>query len=194
MGGVVVFVISSVGKKLFEKLRKKAYRHAYMAEHVRRGIAYQIRALRDQRGWNQGTLSKELDKPQSVVCRLEDPSYGKVTVQTLLAVANVYDVALLVKFVSYSSFLKQTRDTSTASMMVPNFEDELSKSQEFHPTVTASALEAFLKMPEQVPPAHGAATEDQTPDLISRLGSMAKPDPLTALLSSHSEYRMRLHA
>jgi len=125
MGGTVVFATSSIGKKLFEKLRKRSYRHAYLAEHVRRGIAYQIRALRDHRGWNQGTFSKQLGKPQSVVCRLEDPSYGKFTVQTLLEIANVYDVALQVRFIPYSSFLLQTRDVSTESMKVPSFEDDL---------------------------------------------------------------------
>jgi hypothetical protein len=98
-----------------------------MAEHVRRGVAYQIRALRDQRGWNQGVFSKELHKPQSVVCRLEDPSYGKATMQTLLEVANVCDVALQVRFVPYSLFLQNTRDVSSESMKVPSFEDELYK-------------------------------------------------------------------
>jgi transcriptional regulator with XRE-family HTH domain len=125
MGGVAVFAISSVGKTLYEKLQKKSYRNAYIAEHVRRGIAYQIRALREQRGWNQAMFSKELDKPQSVVSRLEDPSYGKVTIQTLLEVADVCDVALQVRFVPYSCFLKNSRDVSSESMKVPSFNAEL---------------------------------------------------------------------
>jgi hypothetical protein len=124
-----VFAISSIGRKLLEKLQKRAYRHAYLAEHVRRGIAHQIRALRNQRGWNQGAFSKNLGKPQSVVCRLEDPSYGKVTIQTLLEVANVYDVALQVRFVPYSAFLQHTRDISTESMKVLSFDDDLASKE-----------------------------------------------------------------
>ena len=120
-----MFAISSIGKKLLEKLQRKAYRHAYLGEHVRRGIAYQIRALRDQRKWKQGTFAKMLGKPQSVVCRLEDPDYGKVTVQTLLEVANVFDVALEVRFVRYSSFICNTRDVSVVSMHVPEFKDDM---------------------------------------------------------------------
>jgi hypothetical protein len=120
-----VFAISNIGRKLLEKLQRPTYRHSYLAEHVRRGIAYQIRALRDQREWSQGKFSKLLDKPQSVVCRLEDPGYGKVTVQTLLEIANVYDVALEVRFVPYSSFLQRTRDVSTTSMRVAEFRDDL---------------------------------------------------------------------
>jgi transcriptional regulator with XRE-family HTH domain len=123
-----VFAIFNVGKKLFDKLRRsKSYRDSYIAEHVRRGIAYQIRALRDQRDWNQGKFSKYLGKPQSVVSRLEDPSYGKVTVQTLLEVASVFDVALQVRFVPYSLFLRATRDLSPASMHVPGFEMEAAR-------------------------------------------------------------------
>jgi transcriptional regulator with XRE-family HTH domain len=120
-----MFVISNAWKKLLEKLGKPAYRRAYLAEHVRRGVAYQIRALRDQRHWKQGEFSSLLGKPQSVVSRLEDPSYGKVTLQTLLEVAEVFDVALQVRFVSYSSFIQQTRNVSGAAMEVPSFKDDL---------------------------------------------------------------------
>ena len=120
-----MFAISSISKKLLEKLQRKPYRHAYLGQHTRRGIAYQIRALRDQRKWKQGTFAKMLGKPQSVVCRLEDPDYGKVTVQTLLEVANVFDVALEVRFVRYSSFICNTRDVSVVSMQVPEFKDDM---------------------------------------------------------------------
>lgn len=106
------------------KLGRKAYRAAYVGEHVRRGIATQIRAMRDQRGWNQGKLSAELGKPQSVVSRLEDPSYGKVTVQTLLEVAATFDVALQIRFVPFSTFLQQTRDVTARSMQVVSFSDD----------------------------------------------------------------------
>jgi len=125
MGAEAVFVISSLGKKLLERLQRKSYRHAYLAQHVRRGVAYQIRALRDMRQWKQGLFAKLLGKPQSVVSRLEDPDYGKMTLQTLLEVANVFDVALEVRFVSYSSFVGNSRDVSVESMRVPDFKDDL---------------------------------------------------------------------
>lgn len=120
-----MFGMLSVGKKLLDRLRKPAFRHAYTAEHVRRGVAYQIRSLRDQRGWNQGQFAKELGKPQSVVSRIEDPGYGKYTIQTLLEIASVFDVALQVRFVPYSKFLRQTRDVSTPAMRVDTFDREL---------------------------------------------------------------------
>lgn len=130
-----MFTISSISKKLIEKLGRKAYRAAYVGEHVRRGIAAQIRAMRDQRGWNQGKLSKELGKPQSVVSRLEDPSYGKVTVQTLLEVAATFDVALQIRFVPFSSFLQQTRDVSTGAMQVVSFGDDIFAARQGAPEI-----------------------------------------------------------
>jgi transcriptional regulator with XRE-family HTH domain len=124
MGAGAVFAIFKMGSKLLQKLGRKPYRDAYVGEHVRRGVAYQIRALRDQRGWNQGEFSAALGKPQSVVSRLEDPGYGKLTIQTLLKIASVFDLAIQVRFVSYSSFLRQTQDVSTSSMHVPSFDDD----------------------------------------------------------------------
>lgn len=105
-------------KSLPKKLKKKAYRDAYVGEHVRRWIAHQIRSLRDKKEWSQGELSRRMEKPQSVISRLEDPSYGKMTVNTLLEVASTFDVALLIKFVDYPTFLNETADLSPRAMQV----------------------------------------------------------------------------
>lgn len=188
-----MFASPSIGTRLFGKLRKRPYRQAYMAEHVRRGIAYQIRALRDQRGWNQGEFSKALNKPQSVVCRLEDPSYGKVTVQTLLEVANVCDVALQVLFVPYSAFLRRTRDTSAQSMKVQGFEDEMNELTDSRSSAPPSAAAAFLDMKEQTIPARRAETDHPTA-LQPRLGSLVKSNYWTALLHSSPEPHVWLNA
>jgi transcriptional regulator with XRE-family HTH domain len=153
MGVGAVFDTSKVAKTLWQKLRQKNYRDAYVAEHVRHGIAHQIRALRNQREWNQGRLSQLLGKPQSVVSRLEDPSYGKVTVQTLLELASVFDVALQVRFISYSSFLQQTRDLTISSMKVAGFNKDLGTSGRtnnspiFHHRMTIGQPEGRIYVP-----------------------------------------------
>lgn len=116
-------MIVNLTKRLFEKLKRKPYRDAFVAEHVRTGIAHQIVVLRDQRGWSQGDLAKKLDKPQSVVSRLENPDYGKATISTLLEVAATYDVALVVRYVSFPEFLRQTRDVSIEAMEVESFDE-----------------------------------------------------------------------
>jgi hypothetical protein len=155
-----VFAIFEVGKRLWQRLQKKAYRQAYLSEHVRRGIAYQIRALRDQRDWKQGTFAKHLGKPQSVVCRLEDPDYGKMTIQTLLEVANVFDVALQVRFVPFSTFIRNTRDVSATSMEVLEFKDDLGLAVSsttpinvFLPSLRGSSIKTgWLDDPSDQPP------------------------------------------
>jgi transcriptional regulator with XRE-family HTH domain len=114
-------VTVNLTKRLLEKLSRKPYRDAYVAENVRTGIAYQIRALREQRNWNQGTFSDELGKPQSVTSRLEDPDYGKMSLATLLEVASAFDVGLVVKYVSFPEFLRQYKDVSADAFRVGSF-------------------------------------------------------------------------
>lgn len=114
-------MIATLTKRLFAKLCRKAYRDSYVAEHVRTGIAYQVRAMREARGWAQKKLAEILGKPQSVVSRLEDPDYGKLSVQSLLEIASAFDVALLVQFVSYPEFLRRTRDVSASVLNAESF-------------------------------------------------------------------------
>src|SRR5437667_10357884 len=90
-----------------EKLKEKAYRDAYVRERIRIGLPYQIRALRQQRAWTQEELGRHAQKPQNVISRLEDPDYGKLSLQTLLALASAFDVALLVTFVSFGRLLRE---------------------------------------------------------------------------------------
>lgn len=98
------------------KFDRKAYRDGYLHAKVRGMIAYQIQALREKTGLNQTDFAEKIGKTQSVVSRLEDTGYGRVTVQTLLDIASALDVALVVKFASYPDFLLQTRDASVSAL------------------------------------------------------------------------------
>lgn len=111
---------------MIEKLRNKAYRDAYVESHIKVGIPYQIRALREQksRKWSQRELGKRCGKQANVISRLEDPEYGGHTIRTLLQLASAFDVALLVKFISYSRFLKEFEEVSPSALEVPSFCDD----------------------------------------------------------------------
>src|SRR5215213_8687879 len=113
---------TSLIKKILES---KKYRNAYVAEHVRNGIPFQIRAMRDDKEWTQVELGKEAGKPQNVISRLEDPNYGKLTIQTLLEIASAFDVALLVKFVPFSRLLKEYEDVSPAALSAKSINKEI---------------------------------------------------------------------
>ncbi|MBH9807673.1 helix-turn-helix domain-containing protein, partial [Clostridioides difficile] len=73
---------------------KKAYRDGYLETRVRNGVAAQVRALREKLGLSQTEFGKLIGKPQTVVSRLEDPDYGRVSIRSLLDVAEGANVAL----------------------------------------------------------------------------------------------------
>src|ERR1700721_2321265 len=110
-------------KKLLEKLGRKSYREAYVEENVRTGIAYQIRALREARGWSQKKLAEAMGKPQSVLSRIEDPDYGKLSIQTLLEVASAFDIALIVQFADFPEFVKRMEDVSPEALNRESFSE-----------------------------------------------------------------------
>lgn len=111
-------------KHLFAKLKNKRYRAAYLAQHIRTIIALQIRRMREDRGWKQSDLGDVSGKPQNVISRIEDPEYGKLTVQTLLDLAAGLDVGLVIKFVPFSRFLREYEDVSMSNLSVDSFLEE----------------------------------------------------------------------
>ena len=79
-----------------------ALRHEWWSSVLRTSIATQIKALRESRGWTQAELAERLETSGPVVSLLENPnSKHPPTIQTLLRVAEVFDVALLVRFTSW---------------------------------------------------------------------------------------------
>lgn len=111
---------------LLSKLRQKPYRDAYVKAHVSQGLAHQIAAMRQQRGWSQQDLAEKLSlKSQSAVARMEDPGYGKLSIATLLKLASVFDVALSIRFQPYSRFVRERQDVSAAALEVKPFDQEV---------------------------------------------------------------------
>jgi transcriptional regulator with XRE-family HTH domain len=135
-------VIVSLSRKLLERLRRKPYREAYVSEHVRTGVSYQVRALRAARGWAQRTLAQKMGKPQSVVSRLENPDYGKLSLQTLLEVGAAFDVALLIQYVSFPEFIRRTRDVSPEAMQADSFDEKQFRPTAPYTTITLDPAKA----------------------------------------------------
>jgi transcriptional regulator with XRE-family HTH domain len=109
------------------KFARKIYRDNYLQSKVRGMIAYQIQALREKTKLSQTDFADKIGKTQSVVSRLEDTEYGRVSVQTLLDIACKLDVALIVKFASYPEFLFQTRDVSVAALQPQTIYESLAQ-------------------------------------------------------------------
>jgi hypothetical protein len=95
---------------LASKFREKPYRDSYVSSHVKRFLANQIVAFQGEK--SQEEFGRFIGKPQSVVSRLQNPKYGKYTLQTLLDIASKLDVAFVARFVDFPTFLKFTNDFS----------------------------------------------------------------------------------
>lgn len=104
-------------------INNPTFRDAYVFEHLKTGIAYQIRAMRDEREWLQSDLGERAKKPRTVITRLEDPNYGQFSLQTLREIAAAFDVALLVKFVPFSRLLEEYDDVSPRALIAPSIKD-----------------------------------------------------------------------
>jgi transcriptional regulator with XRE-family HTH domain len=116
--------MTAISKSFADELADKRMRDAYLAAHTRTWVAFQIRAIRTDRGWSQGELAQRLHTSQSAVSRMEDRRYGSMNINTLLELAATYDCGLVVQFVPYADFLRNTSDLSTGRMRVVPFNAE----------------------------------------------------------------------
>jgi transcriptional regulator with XRE-family HTH domain len=106
-------------------------RAKFVESHVNKGLAYQLRAMREARGWSQEELARLVAMPQTAISRLESPNYGKPTITTLKRMAKIYDVALVVRFVPFGKLVDWVSGTpyienglSSDAMTVPSFDQE----------------------------------------------------------------------
>lgn len=103
-----------------------------MESSINKGLASQLRAMREARNWSQEELAALVDMPQTAISRLESPSYGKQTITTLKRMARAYDVGLDVRFVPFSLLADRMSKTprvdlglTSDAVDVPSFEEEM---------------------------------------------------------------------
>ncbi len=167
-----------------DELADKEFRDAYVAENARRGLAYQITALREAREWSRAELARQADRPQSNISRWEDPTYGKYSLSTLIEIAAIFDVALVAKFVSFEELLASVSDLRPSKLAVPSYEEEQKwMASGDHRQITAgSALAAFSKQSgEQAVSGLGALLSENTNNAKSNgtlLAPIAGRDPV----------------
>lgn len=143
---------------LIEKFQNRKYRHSYVAAHTRRFLARQMRKFRGEK--SQTEFGEAIDKQQTVVSRLEDPAYGKMTLQTLLDVAEKLDVALFVRFVDHYTFVKLTDDLSDEAAVPQPFDKiEASRREQLSSGEAARAYDEALKSALQQRPPRKHETE-----------------------------------
>lgn len=108
-------------QQIAESLKDKEYRDLFVAEHIDSGISFQVRAIRQDRGWSQKELAGRVGMTQEGISRLENTDYGKFTLTTLKRLASAFDVALEVRFVPFSRVIDWSVNLSPADLAVPDF-------------------------------------------------------------------------
>jgi len=119
-----LLVSKSMEKTFRRMIERPSARSAYVKAEIGTALAHQIRALRIQRGWTQRELAKRLETSTSVVSRWEDPSYGKLSLQTMLDLARVFDIGLRVKFISLIDMVRETFVPHPGERYVQPFDTE----------------------------------------------------------------------
>ncbi len=135
MDNVFVTAQSERFARLARELDDRAFRASYMEHHLKAFLADQIRGLRG--GMSQTDFGRLIGKPQSVVSRLEDESYGRITLQTLIDIATRLDIAFVGRFVDFPAFLEATMDFSEAAVTPRPYD--------------TSVMDAFMKAPRPEP-------------------------------------------
>lgn len=117
---------SKTRNELDRDLKEKAFREAYVESHINDAIAYQIRAMRKARGWNQKQLGERIPgkMAQEAIARLENPNYGRYSLDTLKRLAAAFDVALIVRFARFSELVNWSTYISPEALNVPAYEND----------------------------------------------------------------------
>jgi transcriptional regulator with XRE-family HTH domain len=101
------------------KFAGKEYRDAFAEADTGCALAAQIAAMRGARGWTQEELARRAGMRQERVSVLEDPSYARHSLRTLRRVAEAFDVALLVRFVSHEEMLARAVEPQSPTQSQP---------------------------------------------------------------------------
>ena len=90
-------------KQILNSLRDKAYRAMFVETQIEALIPFQIRAMRQKKGWTQKQLAERAGMAQGRISVLESIDYeGVVNVKTLVKLADAFDVGLIVRFAPFS--------------------------------------------------------------------------------------------
>jgi transcriptional regulator with XRE-family HTH domain len=121
----------SISRQFFHGFADPEYRSVYVDEHLNTFLPFQIRTIREQRGWTQGQLGQYCGgKAQGWISKLEDPNYGKFTLATLKTIARAFDCMLEVRFKSYRDFSDEQERRRPGDLRVHSYEQDSTHEHE----------------------------------------------------------------
>jgi transcriptional regulator with XRE-family HTH domain len=103
----------------------------------------QIRALRKSRGLSQPELAKLADMAQPRICEIEKPGERKPNVETLLRLANAFDVGLQIRFVPFDQLITDDDDMRLDNLSIKTFDEIVKEAEEEELTRTSKKHNAL---------------------------------------------------
>src|SRR5271169_3695468 len=99
----------TIKRQLLDKFRSLRRRRAFAEEDVGTTTAAQVFALRKKHdNMSQERLATETGMSQARISVIENPNYRRLNIRTLQRIAKAFDVALIVRFVSFGELLDWT--------------------------------------------------------------------------------------
>lgn len=130
--------------ELVQELHDKATRDAFVSSQMSIPLAFQILALREQRGMTQKQLAEKAGMLQPRIAAMERPSGSEPNLRTLKRLASAFDVALVVRFVPFSELVEWAETFSPDTFVVQSFDDDPG----FHEREAASTQKVEIVMDE----------------------------------------------
>ena len=110
-------------EQLWKSLEDEEYRRAFIADDT--GLAFQIKLLRDKKGWTQAELGERAGgKRQETISQWENPNYGKYSLSTLKDLATAFDVGMMVRFAPFSELVEWNANLTPERIAPPSFDEE----------------------------------------------------------------------
>ena len=100
-------------ESFIRQLSDKETRDEFVADQVR------------SRNWSQADLGERAGKPQNVISRLENPDYGKESLQTLLEIAAAFDLPLLVDIPEWEDWYRRISAVTKSELARKSFDEEV---------------------------------------------------------------------
>lgn len=112
--------------KRIKRLKNKELRNKFLADQMKIGLRYQLRSLRDSQGLTQKDLADLIGTKQSVISRLERNA-ARVSIPTLLEIAEALDVGVVVRFESIDTIIDWYSEPTQKKMTPRKSEDVLTE-------------------------------------------------------------------
>jgi transcriptional regulator with XRE-family HTH domain len=111
--------------QIIKSLESADYRSAFVESRCASTVAFQIRAIREQREWTQADLGDRCGKAQGWISQIENPQYGRHSMQTLLSLAHVFDCDLEVRFRPFTQLIGWLSNRRAGDLRVASYSADL---------------------------------------------------------------------